>query len=33
MKRILFMVLALCAISAEAIASLDGMGGSPPGCC
>ena len=33
MKRILMLVLALCAISTEAIANLDAMGGTPPGCC
>jgi hypothetical protein len=33
MKRILVLVLALCAISADVIANLDAMGGTPPGCC
>ena len=33
MNRLLFVVIALLAMSAEAIARLDAMGGSPPGCC
>jgi len=33
MKRILVLVLAFFAMSADVIASLDAMGGTPPGCC
>lgn len=33
MKRFWMLVVVLCAMSAEAIVTLDLVGGSPPGCC
>ena len=33
MKRLLIIVLVLCAMSTEVLANLDLVGGSPPGCC
>ena len=33
MKRLVLVLVALLAVSSEFLASLDVVGGSPPGCC